>query len=252
MLYALVFAQEATGEVNRLPKALIPLGGAPVLTHQLELLRRVGVTNVVIIAPRDNARVIAEHVPDGSAWGLEVEYVAEEGRIGQANALKRAYASVPVQAEFVMAVKAQALTAQPLRPFVRFHLRRAALATMMLVPLTSPHGVVEVTRSGRILPFAEDRPSRSWANAGFYILSAEFFHRLEDVADHERAALGVLAREGRLFGFRSRAFWRSIDSVREAAEAERHLADLGLASLPSLSESLLTDARRVAGTDLRH
>jgi NDP-sugar pyrophosphorylase family protein len=55
-----------------------------------------------------------------------------------------------------------------------------------------------------------------------YVLAPEFFRRLPQRGDHETTTFPELAAEGKLFGYRSRARWRSIDTFKDltAAAAE--------------------------------
>jgi NDP-sugar pyrophosphorylase family protein len=55
------------------PKALIPVCGAPFIDHQLALVRRQGITDVVLCVGR-LGEMIEAHVGDGSRHGLRVEY----------------------------------------------------------------------------------------------------------------------------------------------------------------------------------
>jgi MurNAc alpha-1-phosphate uridylyltransferase len=73
-----------------IPKALIPVGPAPFIDHQLAWLAQHGVTEVVLsIGYR--GRMLAEHVGDGARWGLSVRVVDEgEDLQGTAGALRLA------------------------------------------------------------------------------------------------------------------------------------------------------------------
>src|ERR1700733_2234592 len=73
-----------------IPKAMIPVGGAPFIDHQLTWLSRHGVDQVVLsIGYR--GRLLAEHVGDGARFGLRVRVVDEgENLQGTAGALRLA------------------------------------------------------------------------------------------------------------------------------------------------------------------
>jgi NDP-sugar pyrophosphorylase family protein len=94
----------------------------------------------------------------------------------------------------------------------------------MLTPLKSPYGVVDVDEDGRITSFREKPVLPYWINAGIYVLSRSFFALLPDKGDHETETFPALADEGKLFGFKSEAYWRPVDSIKDVAEAERELA----------------------------
>jgi len=72
------------------PKALIPVAGAPFIDHQLGWLAGHGVTRVVLsVGYRGD--MLAAHVGDGRRWGLSVRMVDEGARLrGTAGALRLA------------------------------------------------------------------------------------------------------------------------------------------------------------------
>ena len=67
-----------------------------------------------------------------------------------------------------------------------------------------------------------------WMNAGVYVLSPEIFRRLPLKGDHEDTTFPALAVEGKLFGYRSKAYWRTVDTFKDLTEAERELPELAL------------------------
>src|ERR1051326_290992 len=73
-----------------IPKALVPVAGAPFVDHQLRWLAANGVDAVLFSIGHLGAQ-LREHVGDGRRFGLEVTYVddGEELR-GTAGALRRA------------------------------------------------------------------------------------------------------------------------------------------------------------------
>lgn len=228
-MYALIIAG---GEGERLrpltsdrPKPMIPVAGRPILEYQVRWLAREGVSDVVFLCGY-RAEVIQRHFGDGSPFGVRAHYSLEEQPLGRGGALKQGYCLVPQDQELVIALNGDVITNQPLSPLIRYHRRHRALATVMLTRLRSPYGITRVGRSGRILEFLEKPLLPHWINAGVYVLSAQFFPRLPDRGDHETATFPALAAEGRLFGYRSRAYWRTIDTMKDLAEAEREVREL--------------------------
>ena len=61
--------------------------------------------------------------------------------------------------------------------------------------------------------------------AGVYVLSREFFAGLPDVGDHEDELFLKLAGKGKLFGFRSKTYWKAIDTVKDLNEAAAQLSE---------------------------
>ena len=75
---------------DEIPKVMIPVNGKPFLEHQLNLLKRHGVTDVVLCIGHLGEK-IKDHFGDGKRFGLRIKY-SEEGNklLGTAGAVKKA------------------------------------------------------------------------------------------------------------------------------------------------------------------
>ena len=208
---------------NDRPKCMVLLGGRPILEYQIEWLRDGGVTDVVISCGYLH-EVIEGHVGDGERFGVRVKYALEEQPLGRGGALKLASEQIPREAEIVIATNGDNVNTQPLAPMIRQHNRTGAVATLLLTQLRSPYGIVQ-QKGKRIVGFREKPLLPHWLSAGVYVLSRAFFYDLPDVGDHEDELFPRLASEGRLYGFRSRAYWKAIDTMKDLRVAEEALAE---------------------------
>src|SRR4051812_21922737 len=75
---------------STIPKALVEVGGVPFVDHQLALLRRNGIRQVVLCLGYLGEQV-EQHLGDGSAHGVVVRYAHDGPRLlGTGGALRRA------------------------------------------------------------------------------------------------------------------------------------------------------------------
>jgi NDP-sugar pyrophosphorylase family protein len=221
----------AGGEGQRLrpltddrPKAMVTLGGKPILQHQITWLRDNGVMEVVIACGYLH-EVIEEYFEDGRRLGVQIRYSVEDRPLGRGGALTLAYAKLERHEPFTIATNGDNVQTQPLPPLIRQHVRTGATATLLLVQLRSPYGIVR-QRGRRIVGFTEKPLLQHWLNAGAYVLSHEFFNALPDTGDHEDRLFPGLAAAGNLYGFRSRSYWKGIDTIKDLGEAEKDLSQL--------------------------
>lgn len=229
-MYALIIAG---GEGERLrpltndrPKNMVPVAGKPIAERQLEWLRANGVTDAVFLC-RYKADALQAHFGDGSRFRIRVGYSIEDRPLGRGGALKQGFAALPPDHRDVVACNGDILTDQPLADVVAFHQAQRATATVMLTPLQSPYGVVDVEEDGRITSFREKPVLPYWINAGIYVLSRDFFPLLPEIGDHETEAFPALAAAGKLFGFKSAAYWRAVDNIKDLSAAENELQRAG-------------------------
>ena len=77
------------------PKSLVPVCGKPFIHHQLELIKKKGVQNVVLCVGKFGEQ-IETYVQDGSAWGLDVKYSYDgDEPLGTGGAVKKALPLLP-------------------------------------------------------------------------------------------------------------------------------------------------------------
>jgi len=202
---------------------MVSVAGRPIAEHQLEWLRANGVTDAVFLCGY-KAQVLRAHVGDGSRFGVRVRYSHEESPLGRGGALKKGWSQVPEGVEHVIACNGDVLTDQVLARMIDFHRTNVAVGTVMLAPLQSAFGIVDLDAADRIRMFREKPVLPYWINAGVYVLSRAFFALLPEKGDHETTTFPKLAAEGKLFGFRSGAYWRPVDSIKDISEAEKELA----------------------------
>lgn len=225
-MYALIVAG---GEGQRLrpytenrPKGMVEVNGKPLLEYQMGWLRNNGVTNVIILCGY-KAEVITDYFKDGAQYGLKIEYGFEETPMGRGGALKMGFAMVPASEDMVIGANGDNINDQRLAPMIEFHKANNAYATVMLTRLRSPYGIATVQESGQISGFEEKPLLPHWLNAGVYVFSRAVFNMFPDKGDHEDTTFPQLAGQGRLYGYKSDAYWRTVDTVKDLLEASKEL-----------------------------
>lgn len=114
---------------EKIPKAMLEVAGQPFIAHQFRLLRREGVSRVVVCAGY-LAGQIQEYAGDGRAFGLEVLYSLDGPTLlGTGGALKKA---LPLLGESFLVMYGDSYLDIPFRPVVEaFH--RSGLPALMTV-----------------------------------------------------------------------------------------------------------------------
>lgn len=80
---------------DRVPKPMVPVAGRPYLEYQLDWLRGLGITDVVLLVGYLTEK-IEEHFGDGAAFGVSIRYSREPRPAGTGGALRLA---LPLLAE---------------------------------------------------------------------------------------------------------------------------------------------------------
>ena len=242
-MYALILAG-GRGErlrplTDTVAKPMVQANGRPVLLYQVSQLKSQGITDIVVLCGY-RWESIRDFFGDGSAFGVRIHYSVEATPLGRGGALKKGLGEIPGPERRVIALNGDTLTTQELEPLIKLHGQSGALATVMLTPYPSPYGVVEMDSSGKVSAFKEKGDLPYWINGGVYVLDTTIREELPDLGDHETTTFPGLTERGLLYGYRSRAFWKSIDSHKDLREAEEGLkrdAALWECLLPSQSGS---------------
>jgi mannose-1-phosphate guanylyltransferase / phosphomannomutase len=206
------------------PKPMIPLANRPIMLHIVELLKKHGITDLVMLLYHQ-PDVIKNFFRDGTDFGVSIEYVTPLQDMGTAGAVKCAEKLLP---ERFLVISGDLLTDFNLKKIIDFHADHGAMATITLTSVKDPlqFGVVITDREKRITQFLE-KPG--WGevisdtiNTGIYVLEPEIFRYIpaEENFDfsHDLFPL-MLENKDPLFGYPVKGYWRDIgntDSYREA------------------------------------
>src|SRR6266480_1473626 len=114
----------AGGEGSRLrpltirrPKPMVPIVGKPVMEHILNLLKRHGITEVVVTV-QYLASNIEDYFGNGSQFGMRITYSREDVPLGTAGSVKNAEDQLT---EPFLVISGDALTDYNLTDIIRFH-----------------------------------------------------------------------------------------------------------------------------------
>lgn len=203
------------------PKPMVEVLGIPILGYQIQWLQTQGITHIVLSCGY-RYEVIQEYFGDGARWGVPIDYCIETEPLGRGGGIRKALAQLGDQSDLVIATNGDIITNFALSPVIAQHRASGALATIVLVPFVSPYGIVEVD-DDRVIGFQEKPELPYWINGGVYVLSQQIYDHLPAQGDHEETTFPRLAAEGKLGAYKSRAYWRAVDTVKDLAEVNREL-----------------------------
>ena len=162
---------------DRIPKALLPVGGVPIIFRQMRALRREGVRKITVLGGHHGDQLRAHLQPEAAALDVALDVIVEAEPLGTAGCLT---ALAPVGEETLI-VYGDMLFNIALGPFLDFHRRRRALLTVAAHPNDHPRTSDLIAETDdlvtAVLPRKQPRDAdyRNLVPAGIYIASPEFF-----------------------------------------------------------------------------
>ncbi len=209
---------------SRRPKPLVPVVGRPCLEHVLRLLRRHGITEVVITLQYLGAS-IRNYFGDGQELGMHLEYAVEDRPLGTAGSVKNAAALLD---STFLVISGDALTDIDLSQAISFHRDRRSHATIVMSRVANPleYGVVVTSPEGHIDRFLE-KPSwgevfSDQVNTGIYVMDPEVLDYIpsDQPCDWSSDVFPeMLRRQDSLWAVVGRGYWCDIGSIQSYLQA---------------------------------
>jgi NDP-sugar pyrophosphorylase family protein len=221
---------------HHLPKALVPVGGRPMIEYPLLLLRHYGIREIII-----NLHHLGEQIEaclgDGKRLGLKISYSKELELLDTGGGLLKAKPFLQ-DGSFIV-INTDVLIDLPLAELIAFHERKRAIATLVMRPdeLADQYGSMELDLEGRIFRFLQARrPGAKPATGpklmftGVQILEPRIFDFMKSgsapckFGTTKDAYPKMLLAGEALYGFRFDGFWHDLGTESRIKEAEESLA----------------------------
>jgi glucose-1-phosphate cytidylyltransferase len=226
---------------EEIPKALVEIGGRPILSHILRIYQSQGFGDFVLCLGYKGA-AIKEHFLYKEGMFRE-DFALEVSRTGPARAIpiengadgsfrivfaetgedtptggRIKIASKYAGAGTFMVTYGDGVADVDLRALLAFHRRQGTLGTVTVVNPASQFGEVVIGSDGKVREFREKPKMEKWVNGGFFVFEPGFLDYLREDDVLERAPLERLAKEGQLSAFRHEGFWRCMDTFKDASQ----------------------------------
>lgn len=207
------------------PKPMIEVLDKPIIEWQIRWLKNHGISDVILCVGYMKEHLV-NYVGSGSKLGVNAYYTVEDTPLGTGGALKNAETLLSNEEKFFMLNGDVLTNIDPIR--LVNELSSDLVATIAVVPLPSPFGIVQIDNDSKVFGFTEKpQITQFWINAGLYCLSNKIFDYLPQSGNIETTALPALAKDKKLKAVKfENKFWRSIDSHKDIEEASKEIGTL--------------------------
>jgi dTDP-glucose pyrophosphorylase len=203
---------------NNTPKPMLHVGGRPILQTIIKGFSDSNFTNITMCLGY-KSNVIQDYFQDGSDFGVNIDYIVEEERMGTAGALTllREKLNKPL---FVM--NGDLLTNVNFEEMLDFHESNNSKATMCVreYDIEVPYGVVKVNNE-KIVSI-EEKPAHSFfVNAGIYLLEPECLDLIPGNEFYDMPSLfeELIKNNRKTTSFPLKEYWMDIGRIADYERA---------------------------------
>lgn len=204
------------------PKPLTLVCGKPVLQHQIEALKKEGVTQFVFVL-HHFADKIMNYFGDGASFGIEISYFCEKEPLGTAGALTH----LDLKEDFLL-LNGDLIFDFCLEDMVRFHKENHALATLFTHPNNHPYDSTLIKTDGQnrvvdlVSPEDFNGDNQNLCNAGIQIISPELLSmcKIKGKANFDKDVIKPTLLSNRIYSYKSAEYVHDMGTPERLARVE--------------------------------
>ena len=207
------------------PKPMLKVGNKPILETIIMNFKKHGFTNI-ILSVSYKAEIIEEYFGDGSNFGLNIEYIHEEKRMGTAGALSLMREKLD-EPFFVM--NGDLLTNINFEQMLEYHINNNSISTMGVreYDFQVPYGVVNI-EGNSILSIEEKPVHKFFVSGGIYILNPQVLDFIPDNSFYDMPTLfeEVIKEKLKSISFPIHEYWLDIGRIEEFHKANSEYGEV--------------------------
>lgn len=219
------------------PKPMLLTAGVPFLTHLIARIRDAGIGHIVL-GTSYRAEVFQSYFGDGSAFGVEMEYVVETEPLGTGGGIGNV--ADRLRGDTVLIFNGDILSGVDLRALLATHADTGADVTLCLTKVADPRafGCVASDPDGRVTAFLEKdpHPVTNQINAGAYVFRRAIVDAIptgRPVSVERETFPALLATGARVMAHLDSTYWRDLGRPADFVAGSADLVQ-GLAPSPAL------------------
>ena len=205
-----------------IPKSMIPICGKVILEHQIDCLRRNGLTDITL-AIGHLGHQIKDHFGDGSNFGCAITYYTEMEPLGTAGVL---YKMEDLPDDFVL-INGDTIFDIDFHRMIDFHRQKKAWASIAVHPNNHPFdsALIETGSNHQVTGWLNKEDKRGYhknlVNTGLHILSKELlanYAQSKEKVDLDRDILKPSIPSGRVFAYQTPEYIKDMGTPERYAQ----------------------------------
>lgn len=223
-----------------IPKPMIRLADKPLLHHQVDLLVRYGIRDIIILV-NYLSKPILDYFGNGSGFGASISYHEESRPLGTVGGITEIADRLT---DDFLVLYGDVMIEMDLSRLVEFHRQRQSQCTLVLHPNDHPYDsdLVETDRQDRVVAFhPKPHDPEAWyhnlVNAGAYVMSPSLIAMLEPgkKADFGRDVFPAIFNRVAMYGYRTPEYLKDMGTPDRLEKVKKDL-ESGLVMAKSLGQ----------------
>jgi NDP-sugar pyrophosphorylase family protein len=203
---------------RNIPKAMVSVGGKPVIYWQIKWLRSLGIERFVLLGGHKSDKLVKYIKSVG--YSGRFEFSLEERPLGSAGALKNAEKILRDDEKFVL-VNGDNVTNIDIR---KLRLPGKSLCCVSLKPYRSRSGIAKIRKG--LVTYFEEKPILKgyWNNLGVTLISSDLLRSLPRMGSLEQDVFPKLIKQRKLAcATFTRGYHRAVDTFKDYQEIDNDL-----------------------------
>lgn len=215
---------------DEIPKPMIKVGGKPILEHTINLLKKNGVTSI-ILALCYKPQVIVDYFKDGKEFGVDIKYTFEKSTepLGTAGAILPAKKLID---ESFIVTYADTIRDLDVKKMISSHKKSNCIATINIYKHRGPNfkSMISYDQNNTLTRFDELgevqdlKNDVSWSNGSFYIFEPKIFNyiNIDRPTDFAKNVFPILLKDKeKINTFPSEGYFIDIGTFETLEQAEK-------------------------------
>ena len=212
----------------KVPKPLLPIGGKPIIEHNIERLIKFGV-NHIRISINYLGNMLQDHFGDGSDYNIRIDYVHEDQPMGTIGAVRKV---TDWKSEHILVMNSVIVTALDFSDFyANFFDSGADLAIAATVySVNVPYAVLETNKGNQVSALSEKPTYNYYSNAGIYLMKREVLSHIPDNTKYDMPDLiqALMDKGSKVVSYPIRGYWLDIGKMNDYEKAQEDIKHLNL------------------------
>ena len=210
---------------DEIPKPMIPANGKPLLIHILNIYKKYGIENCIILAGYKK-NVIQDYFEDNFAKhsdssttfvdsdNLKVTVLDTGEETMTGGRLKQGIEYLGDEQFYL--TYGDGIADVNITELTKFHIVNEAKVTLTAVRPPARFGSLELDKN-LVMKFGEkENTNEGWINGGFFVVNKNVISYLDsNDTIFEREPLESIARDNNLYAYKHDSFWQCVDTIRE-------------------------------------